>query len=30
MRILAVLDDAADVLADARARRRYARGLEIG
>ena len=29
MRILAVLDDAADVLADARARRRYARGLEL-
>jgi hypothetical protein len=29
MRILSVLDDAADVLADARARRRYARGLEL-
>ncbi len=27
MRILAALDDAADVLADARLRRRYARGL---
>jgi hypothetical protein len=29
VRILAVLDDAVDVLSDARARRRYARGLEL-
>jgi hypothetical protein len=30
MRILSVLDDAADVLSEARARRRYARGLDVG
>jgi hypothetical protein len=30
MRILSVLDDAAVVLSEARARRRYARGLDVG